>query len=65
MFGKRMRERRIELGLSREHVAAYTGVVLATVANWERGDTIPNVGHAKRVARLLGTTVDDLAAEAE
>ena len=53
---ERLKQRRIELGMSRTEAAAAIGVDPSTVARWERGEREPQGECAKLVAQLLETT---------
>lgn len=49
----RIKNRRIELGLSQEALAMTCGVGQSTVANWERGGHIPRQGKISTIANAL------------
>lgn len=51
----RIKERRIELGLSQEKLALACNVGQSTVANWERGGHIPRQGKINKIAAALNT----------
>lgn len=51
----RIRERRVELGLSQERLAIACNVGQSTVANWERGGHTPRQGKINKIASALGT----------
>ncbi len=58
---ERLRALRRERGLSQAQFAALAGVRKATVVAIERGETlIPNVGTLRKLAAVLGMTVEDL-----
>ena len=50
----RIKNRRIELGLSQEILATACEVGQSTVANWERGGHIPRSGKISKIAKALG-----------
>lgn len=45
---------------SQEFVARHMEVSRATIVNWERGNTEPDASDAIKLARLFGTTVEEL-----
>ncbi len=51
----RIKERRIELGLSQETLATACSVRQSTIANWERGGHIPRQGKINQIASALKT----------
>ena len=56
----RMREQRTERGMSQVEVAAALGVSRQTVIAIETGRYSPSLPLAFRIARLFGSTVDDM-----
>ena len=54
-----VRAARRKAGLDQEQLAERSGVPQGTISRIERGQT-PNSGHALRLARALGSTVEDL-----
>ena len=48
-------------GISQRVVAIAVGVAPNTVARWERGELVPRKRMQRKLARILGVTVDDLA----
>lgn len=46
--------------LTQRVIAIACGVAANTVARWERGSVIPSKRHQRKLARILGVTVDDL-----
>lgn len=60
----RLRERRLECGLTQAELAARAGVSRQLVAAVEAGQNAPAVDAALGLARALATTVEDLFAEA-
>lgn len=53
-------EKRKELGLTQEQVAAYLSVSTAAVSKWENGVTSPDISLLPPLARLLKTDVNTL-----
>lgn len=53
-------EKRKELGLTQEQVAAYLNVSTAAVSKWENGVTSPDISLLPPLARLLKTDVNTL-----
>lgn len=59
-IGKRIQQLRREKGLTQEQAAAALGVTSAAVSKWETNAAIPDVAMLCPLARLLGSTVDQL-----
>ncbi|MBD5149940.1 MAG: helix-turn-helix transcriptional regulator [Oscillibacter sp.] len=59
-IGKRIQQLRREKNLTQEQTAAALGVTSAAVSKWETGAAVPDVAMLCPLARLLGTTVDQL-----
>jgi putative transcriptional regulator len=60
MVKNRLRERRTGRGMSQVEVAAALGVSRQTVIAIETGRYSPSLPLAFRIARLFGSTVDDM-----
>lgn len=59
-LGQRLRERRRELGLTQEEVAARLGVAQQTVGRWEAGASRPrDAVHLEAVAGFLGVSREE------
>jgi transcriptional regulator with XRE-family HTH domain len=56
-IGRRMREARESLGLSRAQLAERLRVHAGSIARWETGGTVPQSYHMERLAEWAGTTV--------
>lgn len=56
----RLRERRLELGLSQMDVAGKVSLHIRLVQRREADDGRPSLHHALAVARVLETTVEEL-----
>lgn len=66
-IGRRIRERRLLLGLTQEDLAAAVGVHQTTVSEWERGDVCPSRRNERPILDALnahGTGMFDLPAGA-
>jgi len=63
MIGKRLGELRGEREMSQDALAGLAGVTQCTVSRLESGLERPLLWTAWRLARALGTTVDDLIEE--
>ncbi|GET40902.1 helix-turn-helix transcriptional regulator [Microseira wollei] len=61
-LGKKLRERRESLGLTRIQVAEACNVVQSTVINWETDRQVPKLYPAqmKALCELLNLTLEDL-----
>lgn len=58
-----LRARRMALGFSRERLAWHAGVSSSTIERIETGGHFPRADRLLAIARVLGTTVEDLVAE--
>ena len=54
---------RKKAGLSQRDVAQELNITDSAVCQWETGLTHPRMKYMKRLAKLYGTTVDDLLQE--
>lgn len=59
-MNRKLKELREYHGLSQRKLAALVHVGKTTISEIERGDRLPNVVTALRVARVLGTTVEKI-----
>lgn len=55
-----IRQRRRDLSLTQEQVAAYLGVSTPAVNKWEKGSTYPDITLLPALARLLRTDLNTL-----
>lgn len=53
-FSRAIKRKRIALGLTQSQVAAKLGLKHVAVLHWEKGQTIPRLDHAMRLAEVLG-----------
>lgn len=60
MAVNRVRELRQRLFLTQDALAFRCKVALRTVVGWERGEKTPTARNAKRLAKALGVSVDEL-----
>lgn len=56
----KIKQRRLELGMTQEELALVLGVKQTAVSMWETTDVRPKSSRLKDVADALGCTVDDL-----
>ena len=63
MNGKLMKERRKELGMTQMDLAVRMGVQLSTVSSWERGARTASVPNLRKLAGILGVSMEDLLAD--
>lgn len=56
----RVARARAEAGLTQEELATRVGTTLKTIGRVERGEVVPRLPLAARLARELGLTIDDL-----
>lgn len=60
-FGDNIRTLREKRGITQSELSQAVGVAQATFAQYEVGAKAPNVYVAVKIARILGTTVEELA----
>lgn len=66
MNGKLMKERREELGMTQMQLAMAVGASSVTqVSNWERGRVVASVSKLRKLAEVLGVTMEQLLEEEE
>lgn len=58
-----MKERRKELGMTQMDLAVRMGVQLSNVSNWERGTRTASVPNLRKLAGILGVSMEDLLAD--
>lgn len=56
----KLKFKRIELGLSQFELAQKIGVTNQTISEYERGKTKPNHENMIKMAKILGSTVQEL-----
>ena len=60
IFGKRLRELRIETGISQRKLGEIFKVCNQTVSFWETGSREPDLDTLKEIAKFFDVTVDYL-----
>lgn len=66
MNGKLMKERREELGMTQMQLAVAVGASSVTqVSNWERGRVVASVAKLRKLAEVLGVTMEQLLEKEE
>lgn len=60
IVGERIRAMRAKLNLTQQELADLIGVKTSAVANYECGSRIPRDEIKKKIAKLAGTTVDEI-----
>lgn len=63
MNGKLMKERRKELGMTQMDLAVRMGVQLSNVSSWERGARTASVPNLRKLAVILGVSMEELLAD--
>ena len=63
MLGEKIKDYRLEKGLSQEELATALGVVRQTVSKWEKELSLPESEMLLKIAEVLGTTAADLLDE--
>ena len=65
MIGKNIRLRREACGLTQAELAEKLFVSFQAVSAWERGQSVPDLENAVRLASLFGVSVDALLKDGE
>ena len=60
VFPKRLKELRMEKGISMTELAKEIGVSAIAVSRWERGLQIPNIDYAVAIAKFFNVSADYL-----
>lgn len=60
MIGKKLRELRMQRGMTRQELANVIGVTDRSVKNWENDVSNPDLTHASAIADLFGISMDEL-----
>ncbi len=58
VFGKKLKELRIERGLSQRALGDIFGVCNQTISFWESGSREPDMDNLLRISRFFGVSVD-------
>lgn len=61
----RLREIREKNNMTMKHLADELGITVTSVSRYETGDREPDIETLKRLASILGTTVDELIGGAD
>ena len=56
----RIRNRRLEIGLSQEELAKKLGVNQTAISQWERGVALPSCEKLPEISKVLCCKIDDL-----
>ncbi len=59
-IGKRMKQKRNEMGLSQEQLADKLLVSRAAVAKWENDGGVPDIENLKKLSEVLGMSIDEI-----
>lgn len=62
-IGQKLKDKRTELGLSQEKLAAQLGVTRQTIASWEKGKTYPDINSILKLSDLYHVSLDELLKE--
>lgn len=66
MNGKLIKERRRALGMTQMQLAVAVGACsIAVVSGWERGRTVASVPKLKKLAEVLGVSMEELLEDGE
>lgn len=61
-FPNRIREYRLQAGLSQKRLGAPVGKGRSMISSWERGRSLPSLTNVLKLARALSTLVESLYA---
>ena len=64
-FGKKLRECREAKGLSQKELAKLLNTSYSVIGKYERGEMQPSIEAAKKIAKLIDTTVGYLLSETD
>ena len=62
-IGNRLKNARVEIGLTQEKVAEEIGVSRQTVSNWENGKFYPDIVSVIKLSDLYSVSLDELLKE--
>ena len=60
-FGDKLKQLRLDAGLTQDALAAKIGVQKQTISRYENSEREPNIRTAKRIADALGVSLEELA----
>lgn len=60
MYPNRLRHLRTKMGISQEKAARKIGISWSMWSKIERGERLPSLPLAQRIANLLGCTIDEI-----
>ena len=60
-----IKKARLTAGITQIDLATQLGVTQGSIGQWEKGVTRPRPGRLKRLAAILGTTVEELISDWE
>jgi transcriptional regulator with XRE-family HTH domain len=64
-FGEKITRLKKAKKLSQIELASITGISRDAISKYERGDVLPSVEYAKRIANALGVSLDYLVSESD
>jgi len=59
----KLKEKRIEMGMTQDELAKRTGVSRSTIINYEQGRRVPRITDLKRICDVLGCLVSDVSGD--
>ena len=60
MFSQTLRQLRLDRGFTQIDLAKQVGITQQSIAGWEKGANYPNIDTLRRLANVLGVSVDYL-----
>lgn len=65
LIGNKIKQIRIERGLTQEEMATHLGISFQSISKWERGDGYPDITMLPALAHYLQITIDELLGMSE
>lgn len=60
-LAENIKEKRLERNMSQEELSGIVGVTRRAICHYEKGERVPDFYTGLRLAKALGTTVEELA----
>ena len=60
VYGTNLKKLRNEKGATQEEIAKYSGKTKATISKYERGDILPTIDVAKKIADFFCVSIDSM-----
>ena len=63
ILGARVKDLRLQKGLSQEQLAEKMGVTRQTISNWELDESSPDLKQGKELSKIFNVSLDDLTGD--